>query len=129
MKVTDEQICVALLGSSTVEEAADYLGVSVSTIYKREQTEQFKALYKDMNYKLLQAATEKIRTTMLSAIQIAKEIAEDEENAPQIRLNACDLLLRHAIKLSSYDFANEEHERKWREAVNATAGKIIKKQL
>lgn len=124
-KVTDEQICTAVISCKSVEDAADYLHVSESTIYKRMQTEKCRMIYKDLNFKILQAATEKIRTTMLSAIQIVYDIADNEENSPQIRLNACDILLRHALKLSSHDFANEEHERKMNETTNRIAEDLL----
>lgn len=120
-KITNERICAALLAFPNVEEAAAFLKVSVSTIYKRIRTPEFDNLYQNQNYNLLKTATEALRATLLSSIQIAREIAEDEDVAPQIRLNACDLLIRHATKLSSIDFADEKYRRLMTERQNKAA--------
>ncbi len=98
MKKNDEKILVALLACGNVAETERITGVSRSTIHKRLLDTEFKAEYDRRRQMVLSEACNTLQATLIKAVNTVKEIAEDENTAPQIRLNACGMLLQNCLK-------------------------------
>lgn len=100
MNKNDEKIIVALLLKPTIKEAAEHCGVSESLIYTRLKNESFKEKYEAERRKLLETNTAKLQGHISSAVDAMGEIVSDTSNAPQIRLNAADAIIRNSLKLT-----------------------------
>lgn len=98
LKAKDEKIMVALLMHGSVAEAEKVSGASRSTIYKRLEDREFKSEYDRRRTLVLNEACAALQSTLTSAIKTIEEIIQNEENAPQVRLNACGLILQNCLK-------------------------------
>lgn len=98
LKPKDEKIMAALLACGSVAEAERISGVSRSTIYKRLSNAEFKAEYDQRRSMVLNEACNTLQSSLTSAVNTIREIIENEETAPQIRLNACGLILQNCLR-------------------------------
>ena len=71
--------------------------MSCKTIYNRLSDKDFKAEYDRRRTMALNEACNTLQATLTKAVDI-REIAENSDNAPQIRLNASALLLQNCLK-------------------------------
>ena len=100
-KVSDEVIIAALLSEATNKAAAEKVGITVRHLYQRTSDSRFQQKYRKALDSVLQDASDLIRRNVCKAVETAASIMENEEVAPQIRLNACELLLRNMPKLKA----------------------------
>lgn len=98
--IPDEKIIAVLLTTSTRIEAADNLGISTETLYKRMKKDTFKVKYQKAKDDLISDAIGYLQATMKEAIDTVAEVMRDTDNAPQVRINAADTIMRYAIKLT-----------------------------
>lgn len=98
MKPKDEQILTALLSCGNIRDASIAAGVSHTTIYNRLSDKEFKAEYDRRRTTALNEACNTLQATLTKAVDTIREIAENSDNAPQIRLNASALLLQNCLK-------------------------------
>lgn len=98
--VSDEKIISALLQSPDVKRAAQALEITPQCIYNRLRDERFRAEYSAARGRVLEQACYTLQGFIADAVEVMHTIAVDAENAPQIRLNACDALLRHMVRIS-----------------------------
>ena len=96
----DEKIIIALLESSSVTQAAEKCGISRDNLYKKMTKAAFQALYDKARTDALQHATARLCGRLGSALDIIEGIANDTHNAPQIRLNAAQILINATTKLN-----------------------------
>ena len=66
MQVSNQQIIIALLSEGTVSRAAERLGCSVDTIYKRMKKPDFQELYSQAKSEQIRTAAANISATMIS---------------------------------------------------------------
>ena len=92
MRVTDEQIIAALLTAGTHKKAAEAVGLSQTQLYARMRKDAFKAKLAEAKRRVLESATVAAQGRLGEAVA--------EENAPQVRLNAAEALLRNGLKLT-----------------------------
>lgn len=97
---TDEQIIAALITHATKREAAAAVGLGMTTLYTRMKKEGFQKKYRAACRELLKNHTAAIQSHMGAAIDATREIMDDENNAPQVRLNAADAILRHGMRMT-----------------------------
>ena len=97
LKAKDEHILSALLSCGSIAEAEKLSGVSRTTIYNRLADETFKAEYDRRRSMVLNEACNSLQATLTKAVDTIREIIEDKRNAPQIRLNACGLILQNCL--------------------------------
>ena len=100
MKVTDEQIIASILSATTNKAAAEKCGLSETQFYKRIRADSFKRKLDRVKGELLVNVTTAMQNGMCEAAQTMLEIMRDARNAPQIRLNAADSVLRNSMKLT-----------------------------
>lgn len=98
LKPKDEHILSALLSCGSIAEAEKLSGVSRRTIYNRLENEEFRAEYDRRRSMVLNEACNSLQATLTKAVDTIREIIEDKRNAPQIRLNACGLILQNCLK-------------------------------
>lgn len=98
LKPKDEHILSALLSCGSIAEAEKLSGVSRTTIYNRLADETFKAEYDRRRSVVLNEACNALQATLTRAVDTVREIIEDKRNAPQVRLNACGLILQNCLK-------------------------------
>lgn len=98
MKPKDEQILTALLSCGSVVEASNVSKVSCKTIYNRLSDKDFKAEYDRRRTMALNEACNTLQATLTKAVDTIREIMENADTAPQIRLNASALLLQNCLK-------------------------------
>lgn len=100
MKASDEQIVSALMSTRTNAEAAAACGLSTRQLITRMQAPELQALLTDAKSKVLERATESAQAAMVNAVDVMREIMQDTEHAPQVRLNAADAILRNGLRLT-----------------------------
>lgn len=98
LKAKDEKILAALLTYGSVADAEKASGVSRGTIYNRLSDEEFKAEYDRRRAAVLDEACTTLQATLTSAVNTIRQIIENSANAPQVRLNACGLILQNCLK-------------------------------
>ena len=100
MRVTDEQIIAALLTAGTHKKAAEAVGLSQTQLYARMRKDAFKAKLAEAKRRVLESATVAAQGRLGEAVATMAAIMGNEENAPQVRLNAAEALLRNGLKLT-----------------------------
>ncbi len=98
--IEDLDIVNALMEYKTVKKASEALNISESTINKRKKDPCFKALFDEVLKKQYRATTEALESNIVKAVDTINEIMTDRNVSPQIRLNACETMLRNALKYS-----------------------------
>ena len=99
MRVADERIIAALLQHSTNREAAESVGLTEAQLYNRMKSEPFKAKLSEAKAKVLQAAAASASGRIGEALAVMLDVMSNTKNAPQIRLNAADGVLRNSLRL------------------------------
>lgn len=101
MIVNDEKMITALLSNPTVTDAAKSLGITPQTIYNKLRDVDFRNRYAAARQQVLTEDCYKLQSYLSEAIDQIYSVATDElGTATQIRLNACDMLLRHCYRLT-----------------------------
>lgn len=98
LKPKDERIIAALLSCGNISEAAQEANVSRQIIYNRLQDENFKTEYDHRRTLILNETCNALQSTLTEAVRTIRDIMTDDENAPQIRLNAAALILQNSLK-------------------------------
>jgi hypothetical protein len=95
-----EKIISALLSYPTVREAAKSLKMAESTLYNYLKDDEFKAKYSEAKTAILQQSTGYLQSNMAKATENIVKLIDNEETAPQTRLNASRTVLEYGIKLT-----------------------------
>lgn len=98
--ITNEQIIAELLNSVSIREAAKKLGLQEKTVYSRMKQPDFQKMYAEARAEIITHATARLQNYANSAVNCLALIMEDKENAPQVRVNAADAILRFCLKYS-----------------------------
>lgn len=98
MKPKDEQILAALLSCGNIKDASIAAGVSHTTVYNRLSDKDFKAEYDRRRTIALNEACHTLQATLTKAVDTIREIMENKDTAPQVRLNASAILLQNCLK-------------------------------
>lgn len=98
-KVTDEQLCSALLTHSTIKDTAEFLGISERTIYSMMSTDDFKEIYGHAQADIYSNTIMICQNKMVEAINCISEIMNDKSVNPQIRLQASQTILKNTLIL------------------------------
>ncbi len=112
MKTSNEEIIAALLQHGTIKEAAAAVGVSPRTIYSRMTERDFLRDYSEAKSELYRHAVYSINAKLSAAIDTVAEIMESEDANPAVRLQAAQVIINNAAKLSER-LAKEEYSRRW----------------
>lgn len=97
--IPDEVIVAELLNSVSIRAAAKKLGLQERTIYDRMKKPEFKKLYADARADVISQATARLQNFANQAVSCLALVMA-QKNAPQVRINAADAILRYCLKFS-----------------------------
>ncbi|MCD8154525.1 MAG: helix-turn-helix domain-containing protein [Clostridiales bacterium] len=83
---------LTLKGMSDRTIAAE-IGISRQTVSNYRKDPEFKEKIRAAQDEMMQAATRRMQSALSDVAGVAIEIAQDAKNAPQVRLNAVQILL------------------------------------
>lgn len=99
--MNDEKIIVALISNPSIADASKSLNITPQTIYNKLRDIDFRERYAQARREVLEQDCFILQSYLSDAIEQIHDIAVDVENtATQVRLNACDMLLRHCYRLT-----------------------------
>lgn len=99
MRVSDEEIVAAMLTHSTNRKAAEAVKLSDRAFYSRIRKPSFQSKLAEEKARILEFAANAARGHINKAIQVMAQVMADEENAPGVRTQAADALIRNSLKL------------------------------
>ena len=94
MRVSDEQIMVALLNSPTQKQAAAMLGVTEQTLCKRVQKSDFQKRFSELRRKMLDSVSSELTKASYAAANKLIEFLDSKNE--QLRYSACCKILQLA---------------------------------
>ena len=97
-RVSDEKLLSCLLVHGGVSATASALNLTKGAIYKRLQDPSFKAQYDAAQDLLVEVATTSMTDALEGAIGVLRDVMNDSEAAPGVRVSAADSLLRHCSR-------------------------------
>ncbi|MBQ8133129.1 MAG: hypothetical protein IJ192_01770 [Clostridia bacterium] len=100
MNISDEEVISALLTEPTIKRAADKCQLSQRQIHERMKNADFQKQYKAAKSQILETTTAALQSQISKSTETVIKIMNDPKNAPQIRLNAADMIFRHCMKLT-----------------------------
>ena len=98
--MSDEQIIVALISNPSIAEASKCLSITPQTIYNKLRDADFRERYAEARREALEQNCFILQSYLSDAIEKIHEIVVDDIASDQVRLNACDMLLRHCYRLT-----------------------------
>lgn len=100
--VTDlkkEKAILALLSHSTIEAAAQEVGISRKTLHEWLKQEDFKGKLQEAKQETVNHVTMRIRASMAEAVDTLTEIMRDKETPPHARVSAAKAVLEAGVKV------------------------------
>jgi DNA-binding Lrp family transcriptional regulator len=94
----DLKIVTALLSSTTVRAAAEAVGVSESTVYRRLRDPGFRRLLKEQRLRVYGHALSRLQMATEEAVGTLVEVMQDKEAPEQARIKAAVSILELADK-------------------------------
>lgn len=99
-KISNEQLCAALISHSSIKDAAKALNVSERTVYNMMGTADFVSMYASVQRKILSGAILACQSRMIDALNCVGDIMTDKAANPQIRLLAAQTIIKTATSLT-----------------------------
>ena len=96
----DEIIIAALISNTTVRAAAAACGVSETQIYARLRNPAFKERYNLARRDVLEQCAAYVQGLVGEALEKMREIMNDVNAGPQVRLNAAEAIVRSSLRLT-----------------------------
>lgn len=100
MTPNKEKALAALLTCSSKEEAAKAAGITPRTLWSYLQDKDFQEAYKKAFGELVEGATRQAQQSLQPALSTLREIVEDGEQAPTVRIQAARTILEYGLKLT-----------------------------
>jgi len=110
-KISNEQLCAALITHSSIKEAAGALNISEKTVYNMMSTTDFISMYADVQRKILSGSILTCQSRMVEAINCISDIMADKETNPQIRLLAAQTILKNSIAMMKLSDSIKKREK------------------
>ena len=102
-----ELILSALLKNYTYAAASKECGVSIATIQRAVADPDFKRELEERRKQILDNTCMMLQTQLPKAVQVTSGIMTDEDNSPQVRLNASDMIMRNAMRMTELCSVND----------------------
>ena len=103
-----ERALHALLTANTLEEAAQLAGVSSKALYNYTHKDtEFMERYEAAKGAMMQEAIEQMQRAFSPAVTLLREVVEDADEEPRVRIQAARSVLEYGIKAS--DSAHRQH--------------------
>lgn len=98
--VKDEILIACLISCRTIKEAAEKAGIGETTLHNRLNKPEFVKKYRAACLDLLNDHAAAMHVNMGAALKVQREIMENEDNPPQVRLNAANEILRIGLSIT-----------------------------
>lgn len=95
-----EKIMSALLITRNDTEASELSGVSTRSISRAKQNTEFMEEFNQRRTEIIDNTCKLLQSQIQSAVLTAVDIMNNESNSDQVRLNACDLIIRNTYRLT-----------------------------
>lgn len=95
-----QRALLALLTSSTREQAAKKAGITSKTLRGYLADPEFQAEYRKAFAGLVEDATRKVQQTLEPAVAVLREIMEDSNENGQVRVSAARSVLEYGLRLT-----------------------------
>lgn len=99
-QIKDEILIAHLISCRTIKEAAEKAGVGETTLHARLKNPEFVRKYRAACLDLLNDHAAEMHKNMGAAVDVQREIMDDRDNPPQIRLNAANEILRIGLAIT-----------------------------
>ena len=96
----EDIILNALLAYPTIKQASEATGVAEPTIYLKLRDSKFKQRYNEAKTQMLNNTVMFLQGKLQEATATIVDIMSDNENAPQVRINAARSVFDYCIKLT-----------------------------
>ena len=105
-RLEDEQIIACLLESGSKTETVKKLHIDPKTLFRRMNDNLFKEKYRKAKESVLESVRLKLSSQMAAATDTLFNIMQNEETAPQTRVNAATSIITYGLKFAEMaDFA------------------------
>ncbi len=101
-----DEIALDVLGSSSLACIADKYGISVRTLFRLRQTEEFKKALAEHKKQSFESALGKASYLSNLAIEELKNIITDKDSNAQSKIQACKVVLE--LAKNNYEYENIE---------------------
>lgn len=98
-KITNEQLCAALMTHGSIKETAQVLDISEKTVYNRMNDDKFKEMFSDSQKKMLHSTIMACQNRMTDALNCVAEIMNDPDVNAQTRLLAAQTILKNGMTM------------------------------
>lgn len=92
-KLNNEEIAIILFTSSSIKEAAEKSGVSISTLYRLRKKEEFKTVFNKIKEETFNDAMEKAQNYCLESLEVLRTIMKDLDATDSARVSAARTVL------------------------------------
>ena len=89
---------VGLLTKNNLQDASQVAGVSMNTLLRWLQQDEFKEQYKQAKQETLRQAISQLQVATTEAVATLRDIVKDAEVNPSVRVSACKAILDGAMK-------------------------------
>ena len=125
-KVSNEELCSALLTHGTVKDTAKALMITERTVYNMMSDREFKQLYQYAQADILNKCVSECQDLMLEAVNVMAEIMRDKKTKPQIRLQCANAIIKNSISMYEVkENLNDKAERQTKKAIDYTLDYLI----
>ena len=93
-----EQAIAALIAESTLEKAAEKAGVSVSTLYRWLQKEEFQKAYQAQRREVVNHAVTQLQRATTTAVSTLEDVMRDATAPASARVSAARAVLEMAVE-------------------------------
>jgi transposase-like protein len=102
-----EQAITALMTSSTVEDAADHVGVDRSTLYRWLDRDEFQRQYREARRSALNQAIARLQQVSRDAVTTLQDVMNDPEARDGDRIRAAEKVLKFAVDTAEIEDLQE----------------------
>ena len=89
---------IGLLTKNNLQDASKVAGVSMNTLLRWLQQDEFKEQYKQAKQETLKQAISQLQVATTEAVATLRDIVKDAEVNPSVRVSACKAILDGAMK-------------------------------
>lgn len=93
LNIRQDRFLKALLETPSVAKACELAGINKKTGYKYLKDEYFMTAYRELRRELMQQATAKLQKISQEAVEVLREIMNDNETTPSSRVQSAKAVL------------------------------------
>lgn len=122
-KVSNEELCSALMAHGTIKATAAFLNVSEKTVYKQMDDMEFRQIYEHAQADIYNNAVRSCQNRLEEAVDCISDIMNDKSVNAQTRLLAAQTILKTSVQL--FEVKEKLRDKAARETYGDPLGKCI----